>query len=332
MMRATSKPKRGPTSEWVGGIVSMPSYVTGEGAPYRPEMLLWIDERGLVVGTIMDKPGEVLDRASASLRNTMKMPLIGPAREPSRLRVATAELAAVLRGHHPGIEIACGPTPEIDEFMDGLREKMKVDATESAETYLSDGCDPEAVAAFFRAMAALFRSKPWKIVPADDVLSVTVESHGVRQAAMAIIGHMGESFGFLLFSSMADFEVYIDAAKSIERGDHAVMPSFLALNFERGADLAVSLRKEASVHGWEVASSQAYPWFAVIDKDMVTRPPRAKEMAMVEAIGTALALLASDKAAVKKAFSGGPAFSRTYSVKTHGGDLSVTLRAPHEHR
>lgn len=25
--------------EWVGGIVSMPMYVTGEGEPYRPEAL-----------------------------------------------------------------------------------------------------------------------------------------------------------------------------------------------------------------------------------------------------------------------------------------------------
>ncbi len=308
----------------------MPSYVTGEGAPFRPEMLVWIDERGLVLGTLMDRPGEVLGKASASLRATMKTPMIGPAREPSRLRVSTAELAAALRDKHPGLDIVCGPTPELDEFMDGLREKMNVDAQESAETYLVHGSSPETVASFFLAMAALFRSKPWKIVPADEVLSVTVESHGLRQAALAVIGHMGESFGFLLFASMADFDLYVEAAKSIERGARPVMPSFLALNFERGADLAISLRKEISEHGWEVAGSQAYPWLAVIDKDMVTRPARTNEMALVEAIGMALAMLANDKAVVKKAFSGGKPYSRTCPVTTHSGDVAVTIRAPHE--
>ena len=40
--------------EWVGGIAVMPGYVTGEGEPYRPEALLWLDNRQLVLGVSTD--------------------------------------------------------------------------------------------------------------------------------------------------------------------------------------------------------------------------------------------------------------------------------------
>ena len=43
--------------EWVGGLVSMPAYVTGEGEPYRPEVLLWMSGDGIVLGTTTAKPG-----------------------------------------------------------------------------------------------------------------------------------------------------------------------------------------------------------------------------------------------------------------------------------
>ena len=33
--------------EWVGGVVPMPAYVTGEGEPYRPEVLLWMSADGV---------------------------------------------------------------------------------------------------------------------------------------------------------------------------------------------------------------------------------------------------------------------------------------------
>ena len=33
--------------EWVTGIISLPGYVTGEGEPYRPDVLIWIEQNGL---------------------------------------------------------------------------------------------------------------------------------------------------------------------------------------------------------------------------------------------------------------------------------------------
>jgi hypothetical protein len=46
--------------EWVGGLVSMPAYVTGEGDPYRPETLFWMGAQGAVLGHTVGKPGELV--------------------------------------------------------------------------------------------------------------------------------------------------------------------------------------------------------------------------------------------------------------------------------
>ena len=197
------------------------------------------------------------------------------------------------------------------------------------QSLLGGAIVPDAMASFFRAAAALFRTKPWKLVPGDTVLSVSVEARGLSQAALSVIGQLGQSHGFLLFSSMADFDAYLDAAESVQHGENPTMPEYLVLNFERGADLDPGIRKEISLHKWEVASPQAYPWVACIDKTMVARPPTAKEFALMEAVTLALAALASEKKAVKAAFAGGEPFERVYPVPTPEGKIEVTLRAPH---
>jgi len=314
--------------EWVGGIVSMPAYVNDADAPYRPEILLWLNAEGLVIGTTIGKPGEILARASDHLRATIERPMIGPPHSPARLRVSSDALAAALRASHPSIEITCGPTPEIDQVLEGMSEHMQ-SAPGELQSMLGGGVVPEAMASFFRAAAKLFRAKPWKVVPGDEVLSVSAESRGLDQAALSVIGQSGQSFGFLLFSSMDDFDAFLGAAESIEGSEDPTMPQYLVLNFERGADLDPAVRKEISSHKWEVAGPRAYPWIACIDKTIVSRPPTAKELATLEAVTLALAALAGEKQAITAAFAGGEPCQRVYSVPTQDGEIAVTLRAPH---
>jgi hypothetical protein len=306
----------------------MPTYVNDADTPYRPEILLWLNAAGLVIGTMLGKPGEVLAQAGDHLRATIGKPMIGPPQSPARIRVSSDALASALRASHPSIEITCGPTPEIDQVIEGMSEHMRSSPKEP-QSMLGGGIVPEAMASFFRAAADLFRAKPWKLVPGDTVLSVTAEARGLSQAALSVIGQMGQSLGFLLFSSVDDFDAYLDAAESIQRGENPTMPQYLALSFERGADLDPVVRKEISSHKWEVASPQAYPWVACIDKAMVPRPPTANELALMEGVALALAALATEKKAVKAAFAGGAPFERVYSVPTHDGEIAVTVRAPH---
>jgi hypothetical protein len=315
--------------EWVGGFISIPSYVTEEGEPYRPEVLVWLGETGAILGSTMGRPGDTIEVAGASLREAIERPVWGDPQRPERVRVASPELAAALRAAYRDIEVVCAPTPELDEVADGLRKHI-ARGGEVEASYLSKAIGPDAMGALFRAAAGLFRARPWKTVPDDDCLfAVTIEALGVRDAVLIVIGQIGESFGFLSFWSFADFVAFLEAAEAHEHGENAPIPPYLALTFERGADLDAGLRKEIAEHGWEVASANAYPSLIALELDRIARPPSARELIIAEALALALPEVLTAKTALVAAWNGGEAVSRSVAVGTHAGDLEVTLRAPH---
>lgn len=293
----------------------MPTYVTGEGEPYRPEALFWMGAEGAVLGSTVGKPGEVLGLASNSLRDTIARPIWGHPHSPQRVRVASPELASALRNGHPGLDVDLAPTPEIDAVLAATREKMG-EGVQTERSYLSPEIGPGAVAALFRAAAALFRAKPWQTVPNDQsLISVTIEELGLNKAALLVIGQMGESMGLVLFASVDDFEAYVDSAEAMQRGEKPAMPPHFALHFDRGAELGAALRKEIAEHQWEVAGADAYPWLVAVDEDLVTRPPTAQEVTMAEAIAIALPKVLSDKQPLLAAWNGGEPVAQTVTVR-----------------
>jgi hypothetical protein len=324
--------KKRKTVEWVGGLASMPAYVTNEGEPYRPEILLWMGADGALLGSAVGKPGEVLGMASASLRETIAKPAWGRPHAPARVRVASPELAAALLAGNDGIDVVCAPTPEMDGAIAAMRAHFTEEEDDDDEpSHLSPEIDAEAVAAFFRASAGLFRAKPWKIVPDDEsILALSIEKLGVKEMALSVIGQSGRSFGLILFAGIGDFEIFLEAAIDRELGEEPSLPAHFALHFERGGDLHPSLRKEIAKHRWEVAAANAYPWASAIDADFVPRPATAKELTIAEAIALALPQFLKAKKELEAAWEGGQEVARTYSVLTHAGEMEVALRAPYE--
>lgn len=198
-------------------------------------------------------------------------------------------------------------------------------------TYLSPGISAEATRAFFAAAARLFRAAPWKIVPDDlSVFRVTIESLGVRDAVLSVIGQMGRSLGFLFFDSEGDFELYLEAADILQDGgEPPPLPAHFALNYDPGAELDPSLRKEITSHGWEVAGPAAYPWLIAID-DLLERPPSAEDLTRFEAIALALAEVVETEQGLESAWESGPGVLRTISTQTRAGTIDVKLQAPYE--
>lgn len=323
---AKKKPqKQRAGREWVGGLVSMPTYVGGEGPPYRPEGLLWINAEGAVLGCKMGKPGAQLGIASDDLQATIEREMSVAGHKPTRIRVDSPELAAVLRAGHAGLEVVCAPTPELEEVLEALCESLE---EEAARSFLSPEIGPDAMGAFFRATAALFRVQPWKIVPGDqDLIFVTVEELGIHDAVISVVGQMEQSLGFVLFSSFEDFAAYLDAADALEYGEEAEMPPHFALTFDPGERLGAPLCEEVRQHGWEVAGANAYPGLLVIEEELIVRPPTAEELNRFEAISLALAELFAEEKGLVAAWNGGEPVEREVTVRAHAGPLAVKLRA-----
>ncbi|MCC6646033.1 MAG: hypothetical protein IT374_10735 [Polyangiaceae bacterium] len=316
--------------EWVGGLVTMPAYVTGEGAPHRPEALFWMSAEGAVLGQSLARPGEAIQQACDSLRSAIERPMFGRPHAPDRVRVATPELAEALRTGHPGLQVICAPTPEIDALLAAMRGRL-ADTAHSGRSYLSPGVGVAATAAFFRAHAALFRAEPWNTVPSDQSLfAVSIEELGVADAALSVVGQLGECRGWLLFSGIDDFEDYVEAIDAMGHGEAAPVPPHLVLAFERRDDQGAALQKEIAAHRWEVAGADAYPWLAALDEDLVGAPPTAEEITIAEAIALALPRVLEEKEALLAAWNGGAPVRRTVVVATHTGDLEVSIGAPCE--
>lgn len=308
--------------EWCGGIISMPAS--------QPEALVWLDSELALLGTTLGRPGDVLTLAAQSLTDAISQPMSGKPHTPTRVRVASEELAAVLRSSHPTIEIVCAPTPELDEVAALMREELGVG--EEPASYLAPDIGPDQVSAFFRATAQLHRAKPWAVFPGDQsVVGVTIEKLNAREAAVSIIGQMGEHFGFVFFRSLEDHDAFADGGLAIEEGDEPKLPPHLALNFEPSSEVPPELRAEVAQHGWELADPDAYPWVVSVGTDLVPHPGGTEEHTLVEAISLALPQLMKEQSALEAAWAGSAEpVSRTFTVNTHAGAVEVTLRAPFE--
>lgn len=322
------KPKRRANTEWIGGLVELPNWITGEGPAYRPEALIWLNHDGLVLGTVLGRPGEVLGQAAEHLLATAAQPMFGTPHRPTRVRVASERLAAALEDADLDCAIVRDATPEIDHVVDALVAHLD-EADGEPPTYLVGDVTPAAVAALFEAAAALHRVQPWAIVPADDdIIGVSSAALGWQDAVLTIIGQMGENFGFVLFENRRDFDAFVNIAMDPDGEAPPRVPPHLSLNFERGADVDPALRREIATHGWEVAGADAYPWLSLIEPDLVQRPASGAELARAEAITRALLQLCAEPERVRAAFAGGEPLEHELEVPTHAGPVTITLRLP----
>jgi hypothetical protein len=326
---ATKKRANRAEIDWVGGIVSLPGLVTGEGQPYQPELLLWLTGDGLIVGMDTARPGELVDQIVANFQQTSRRPMVGPAHVPTRIRVASEDVAARLRaGLGEAITVVCAPTPELDAIVAVMSAQLSAGVGEPATTYLAPGLDADAMAAFFRAAKGLFEASPWTIAPDDEsLLLVTCEPFGLREAVVCFMGQLGESFGLILFADLDGYDAFLDASLALEQGDEPELPPHFAINFESGDDLNAALRDEVRARGWPLASEEAYPWLTAVDDSVLGRPPTAKELSMAEALALALPPVLGERAALVHAWGGAEPFERTVTVEASTGSFEVNVRA-----
>ena len=284
----------GGRDEWIGGRLLPPFFVEDRDEPVRPELVIWMDSDGLVVGQELLSPEDGEGALARTLLEAFERPLVGPRRRPSTIRVADRYLAAEVRaavGRRIPVQVA--PTPELDEILDVMVESLPAEGgIESRdESYLENGrIPPETVAALFAAAESLHRASPWALVTDGQVLRLDIPAFEVEGACITIIGNLGESFGVLVFPSLSGYLAFLalaDQSSRPEGGRPDFGTSWLALDFERGADLPASMRREVAAHGWPVAAADAYPHVARFDHDGTPYPTRPRDLEIAAATAAA---------------------------------------------
>lgn len=279
-----------PTVEWIGGRIESPFVVTDRPEPYRLDLVLWLElPVDLVVGQKLVPPEAPEGAVGEVLRETLRSPLVGPPRRPGRYRVADAALAAEVRAVvGEAAHVVVAPTPELAALVDLMARTIP--GLEGDDTYL-DNVEPEAVNRLFEAARILYRVAPWRTASDDQVLRLDIPALGVHGACVSIIGQLGESLGLIVFPSLAGYETFLAAAErqlpSRKRVDLGT--GWLALNFEAGADLPDSMRREVTSHGWPVAAPDAYPRPMRVDHDSVLMPVTPRDLRILTACALSLA-------------------------------------------
>ncbi|MEQ8279049.1 MAG: hypothetical protein RMA76_32925 [Deltaproteobacteria bacterium] len=293
--------------EWLGGIASLPELVRDE-VPYHPSVLMWLGPSDLILGSVIDHPDRIWDRVVESFRQAIDAPLAGEPGAPSQVRVASRPLAAMLREAFPDVRVVRAPTPELDAVFAGMFEHMTAQTAEEVEaSYLDGGLEAELIERFFEVSAALYRTKPWTVARDEDCpFLLGVDALGIEDAFVTVLGGQGEAYGLLIFESADDFDAFADAASGVMAGgEPGPLPPYMALNFERGADMPKSLREEIARHGWGVAGAKAYPWLAVTDEGGSPVPPTDADVTLAMAAARAVTDAMKDPAALRVAWDGG---------------------------
>ena len=285
----------GRRDEWIGGRLLPPFFVDDpEEEPFRPELVVWLDSQGLIVGHALSAPGETEGILARTLIEAMERPLIGPRRRPSALRVPDRSSAAEVRaavGNRIPVRIA--PTPELDEVLESMAESFPAPPAGKGRhpSYFENGRIPEETVAELFAAARLFHeTAPWEVVSDDQVLALDIPDFDVDGACLSIIGNLGESFGAIVFPSFGHYMVFVGLADSEPREEGGLRnfgTSGLSLNFVTGAELPVSMRREVASHAWPVAATDAYPHVARFDRDGTPFPTRPRDLRIAAAAAEA---------------------------------------------
>lgn len=289
-----------------------------ESAEYELLMAAFVD--GPLLGTEIDVQGNLQARAGAIVRDWLKsddLPYL-----PGTLRVADDNLAALLRPEiTTRIELICGPTPSLDEAMQVMQAELN-----RKFTYLD--AEASRVASYFKAAAQMFRAKPWKFIPAESLVSLTIGGIEVYDLLVSVKGDHDEEPGFFACSDLDEVEQFVEAAERREAGEDFEFPSTLFQLYQHMNDVRPDLRGEIESHGWEVAGPAAWPWLASLEADGTPLPPVESDIVLAELICLSLTELAKHPRQMKEAWRDAEQFELTETFQVGEDKLEVVIRFP----
>jgi hypothetical protein len=316
-------------SEWLGITFSVPMYITGEGEPYRPEAVMFFDAgTSSVLGYELVHPVDAAAQAATVFRATTKAPLVGAPRAPTRLRVPSSELAEALRAELSDLEIVVAPTPELEGVVAALLHQLTAEEDDGDDkqvlTLLPRGVTADDVSAFFTAASRLYTLEPWNAVPVGGFVGISCRALGIGEGALFVVGQSELPRGFSMFWTHDDVIAYAENMDASERGEEIdAIPQHVIFNYEQRSDYPTPLLDQVEMHGFPVASEDAYPRTMVVDSDVVGRPLTKEELNGLTVVIQALAKLVENPALAGAWDSG-----ETVTARSSAGNVVAEASAP----
>ena len=296
--------------EWVGGRYTIGKF----------DAVIWYEPETevLVALTAVDPESSVT--FGDTLVEAMENPGYGPPRRPTHIRVGSRDLADAIRSAiGDEIPVTVAAVPELDSVIDEL---VDIDSDTRPPSYLTGGIAPAAMAKLFDAASTFYRAKPWEHVIEQQLVRIDIPAMRVDGSCMSIIGGVGESFGFLLFPSIEDFENFVEPVADSKGNPDRYM---LSLSFDARKNVPTPMLDEIRANRWPLAGANAYPNLLSVDSNRERRDMTERDILTLAAAAEGFVHFFGKHAALFDA--GDPGEVReTYSVR----GVDVTVTAPYD--
>jgi hypothetical protein len=329
--RTASRSSQRPDAEreWIFGRRPAP-FLVERPTPRRPHILLLVEAAsGVVTASEVIEP----DMPDAEVAGWVTAALP----EGGRLRLEDERLAAAVRPLvEPGHALVVAPAPELDRVLASLAEWVGSESPD--ELPWRDDATLEARLAFYKAATAFERAKPWSIASDSQLLELRAPALGRERACVSILGAAGESFGLLLFDSLADYIAMTRlAALAPEERAHvqgAGAPVF-AVHYDDPADLpgGAALERRARALGWKPGKEGRVPLVVKMGGDGAPQPVGDADYRLATAcLQTVGPFVEQHRRLFRppndKPASAGPASESRHELATAAGPVEVIVAAP----
>ncbi|MDM8005417.1 MAG: hypothetical protein QUV05_04595 [Phycisphaerae bacterium] len=307
---------------WQGGLIRMPSWVTGEGSkPYHPWAAIWVAVKADKVGQpILLRPEEVdFSRAVDALVVFADDPCLGAYR-PGKVQVRDAALAEYLREmlSEVGIEVECTDhLPVLDRVIAALTGAITGEPS-PPDALSGQGVTLEKMRAFADAAKAFHEAAPWNQLTDEDLIRIESPKPPSGMQIATVLGASGRTFGLGFFSKPEDLWAMRrldDPGEWFATRRRGVW----YLTFGNITELPLGDADLWEDHHLPVAADSAYPCAICHDPSGKVTRPNASVLAFLEGLLRALA-----KSTEAQIDSG----RWSLTVETAAGPAEFTLSLP----
>lgn len=304
---------------WQGGLVRMPTWVTGEdAAPYRPYLPLWIAVRDDKVhaGELL-RPHERNPAALVSALIEFALESEVGGYRPGRVEVADADLAEQLGFLvDMGIEVRVVETLEaINGAIEGLLEYSGEGHPPIPGPLEGEGVTVDQMKEFAEAAAAFYTAAPWQYLTDVDLLEIKKPKLPAEMRFATVLGAGRSAYGLGVYQSRKDYH----AMRGGELPSGPDSPGIWHFTFDSMTNIPIPDADLWEDYRLPVASEEAYAAVVRINSRGEIRRPKAGELAFLE--GLLRALTETTEAEIDSG-------RWQKNVRTHDGPTTVKLTIP----
>lgn len=269
---------REPGDAWEALVRRSPAWVTGEGQPYLPWLVIVassLHETLLGADITRDRPepAAVVRFVGRAMQKTGV--------RPERVDVTTADLADAMGEEFTAIDVPVQQSaslPTVDRLVMSLAESM---APSDAVAPLSavPGITVEIGRAFYAAAAAFHRDRTWRRLPSDAAITVNVPGRSGaqnRRVHAVVMGQSGVVQGIAVYED--DMALAVARSGDLEQ---AAGSTGLSVVFGEAFEIPAIDYDWIERNGFEVAGPEAWPMPTRLNPGMNIRPPLVWELELL---------------------------------------------------